>query len=87
MRVAEIPEWIITLVKAMYDNAKSRVRVDCEHSNLFSVNVSVQQGLVLNPLLFFIVLPALSILNWLHIRLLYADGLVIIVEFLEEVMN
>ena len=41
MRVVKIPEWIITLVKAMYDNARSRVRVDCEYSDDFSVNVGV----------------------------------------------
>ena len=52
--VAEIPEWIITLVKSMYNNAKSRVRVDCEYSNVFSVNVDVHQGLILSSFLFFI---------------------------------
>ena len=60
MRVVKIPEWIITLVKAMYVNARSRVKVDCEYSDVFSVIVGVHQGSVLSPLLFLIVLEALS---------------------------
>ena len=34
MRVVKIPDWIITLVKAMYD-VRSRVRVDCEYAMCF----------------------------------------------------
>ena len=40
----------------MYDNAESRVRVDCKYSDVYSVKVGVHQG----PLLFLIVFEALS---------------------------
>ena len=49
-----------TKVKPMCGNAKSKLRVDCEYSDVFSVNVCVHHGSVLSPLLFFIVLEALS---------------------------
>ena len=89
MRVVKIPEWIITLVKAMYDNARSRVRVDCEYSDVFSVNVGVHEGSVLSPLLFLIVLEALSreFRTGCPWEFLYADDLAIVAETLDEVKN
>ena len=36
MKVMDISEWIITLVKATYGNVKSKDRVDCECNNVFS---------------------------------------------------
>ena len=47
MRVIDIPELIITLVKAKYDNVKSREKVDCECNNVFYVDISVHQCFVL----------------------------------------
>ena len=89
MRVVKILEWIITLVKAMYGNARSRVRVDCEYSDRFSVNVGVHHGSVLSPLLFLIVLEALSheFRTGCPWEFLYADNLAIVAETLDEVMN
>lgn len=37
MKVVEILEWIITLVKATHNNAKNRVRLDCEYSDVFQL--------------------------------------------------
>ena len=51
---------IVRLVQAMYNNARSRVRVGSEYSEEFEVGVGVHQGSVLSPLLFIIVLEALS---------------------------
>ena len=44
---------MITLVKTIYNNAKSRLRVDCEYSDVFSVTADVHLGLVFSPLMFF----------------------------------
>ena len=60
MRKVGVDEWIIRVVQAMYHNARSRVRVDNSFSDEFDVNVGVHQGTVLSPLLFIIVLEALS---------------------------
>ena len=48
------------LVQGMYANARSRVRVGEGYSEEFEVKVGSHQGLVLSPLLFIIVLEALS---------------------------
>ena len=70
----------------MYANAWSCVRVDEGYSKEFEVKVGVHQGSVLSPLLFIIVLEALS--REFRSRVLwedlYADDLVIITESLEE---
>ena len=70
----------------MYANARSRVRVGEGFSKEFEVKVEVHQGSVLSPLLFIIVLEALSRefragVPWED---LYADDLVIIADSLEE---
>ena len=78
-----VDEWIVRLVQGMYSNARSRVRVGEGYSDEFEVKVGVHQGSVLSPLLFIIVLEALSRefrcgVPWGD---LYADDLVIIAEY------
>ena len=70
----------------MYANARSHVRVGEGYSGEFEVKVAVHQGSVLNPLLFIIVLEALSreFPSGVPWEDLYADDLVIIAESLEE---
>ena len=73
------------LVQGMYSNARSRVRVGEGYCEEFEVKVGVHQGSVFSPLLFIIVLEALSRefrcgVQWVD---LYADDL-IIAELLEE---
>ena len=53
-------EWIVWLVQGIYANARSWVRVGEGYSKEFEVKVGVHQGSVLSPLLFIIVLEALS---------------------------
>ena len=70
----------------MYSNARSRVRIGEGYSEEFDVKVGVEQGSVLSPLLFIIVLEALSRefccgVPWED---LYANDLVVIGESMEE---
>ena len=70
------------LVQGMYSNAKSPIHIGEGYSEESEVKVGVHQGSVLSPLLFIIVLEALSHefrcgVPWED---LYADDLVIIAE-------
>ena len=47
MRKLGIDEWVVRLVKVMYDGANSRVRVNGCFSERFEVTVGVHQGTVL----------------------------------------
>ena len=70
---------LINAVKSMYKNAKTSVKVNGVGGRDFPVEVGVHQGSVLSPLLFIIVMEALSKrfdptedCAW---ELLYADAL------------
>ena len=60
LRKLGVEEWIVRLVQEMYPNARYRVPVGEGFSKEFEVKVGVHQGSVLSPLLFIIVLEALS---------------------------
>ena len=86
MRRPGVDEWVIRAVKAMYENAKSCVHVNGQFSDKFNIKVSFHQGAVLSPLLFLIIMEALSRefrvgCPW---ELLYADDPVLIAETLEN---
>ena len=86
MRKLGVEEWLVRLIQSMYANVRSRVRVGDGYSDEFSVLVGVHEGSVLSPLLFIIVLEALSCqfrtgCPW---ELLYADDLVIMAETMHE---
>ena len=74
------------LVQGMYANVRSRVCVGEGYREEFKVKVGVHQGSVLSPLLFIIVLEALSreFRSGIPWEDLYDDDLVIIAESLEE---
>ena len=82
LRSLGVDEWIVTVIQAMYDGATTMVKVNGKLSKGFSVKVGVHQGSVLSPLLFIIVLEALSrtFREGLPMELLYADDLVLVAE-------
>ena len=86
LRSLGVEEWAVRVIQGMYANARSRVRVNGQLSEEFGVQVGVHQGSVLSPLLFILVLEALSreFRTGVPWELLYADDLIIIAETKEE---
>ena len=77
------------MIQVMYQNARSQVRVNNLFSDVFDVQVGVHQGSVLSPLLFIIVLEALSrefctSCPW---EFLYADDLVLLADTMDELLS
>ena len=53
-------EWLVTVIQAMYEKVTTAVKMKDGESDNFEVKVGLHQGSVLSPLLFIIVLEALS---------------------------
>jgi len=82
MRKLAVEEWLVSAVMSMYSGAKTVVRTVYENSKGFEVKVGMNQGSALSPLLFLIVMEAISrefrvALPW---EMLYADDLAVIAE-------
>ena len=60
LRCLGIVEWAVHVTRHMYSNARSRMRVNGQYSEEFGMGVVVHQSFVLSPLLFILVLEALS---------------------------
>ena len=60
MRKVGVEEWVVRVVQVMYENAKSKVRLNEKLSKESNIKVGFHQGTVLSPLLFIIRLEALS---------------------------
>ena len=88
MRTLGVHEWIAQTVQAMYNDPRSRVRINGNFSEQFNVKVGVHQGSVFSHLLFIIVMEALSreFRTGCPWELLYADDLVIIAETKEKLL-
>ena len=81
-----LSEVMVWAVMSLYNGAKTRVRVGSAYSEEFAVKVGVHQGSVLLPLLFAIVVNAIteSARRGVVNELLYADDLVLMSETMED---
>jgi len=89
MRELGVEEWLVSTVMAMYEGVKTVVRTPFGDSESFEVRVGVHQGSVLSPLLFAVVMQAITRstkvgLPW---ELLYADDLVLMAESMDELIS
>jgi len=89
MRKLGVEEWLVSAVMSIYAGAKTVVRTAYSNSDGFEVKVGMHQGSALSPLLFVIVIEALSrefrvALPW---ELLYADDLVVMAETEDDLIK
>ena len=82
LRSLGVEEWAVRVIQGMYMD----VRVNGQYSKEFGVGVGVHLGSVLSPLLFILVLEALSrqFRTGVPWELLYADDLAVMADSLEE---
>ena len=86
LRSLGVDEWAVRDIQGMYTDVKSRVPVNGQYSKEFGLGFGVHQGSVISPLLFMLVLEALSrqLLTGVPREALYADDLVVMADSLEE---
>ena len=84
-----VDEWIVSVIRAMYEDATTKVRLNGRVSKAFTVKVVVHQRSVPSLLLLIIVLEALfrEFREGLPMELLYADDLVLMAESKELLME
>ena len=89
LRYLGVDERTVSVIRAMYEDATTKVRLNGRESDAYSVKVGVHQGSVLSPLLFIIVWEALSreFKEGLPMEFLYADDLVLMAESEELLME
>ena len=85
MRKLGVEEWLVSAVISMYTGAKTVFRTVYGNSKGFEVKVGTHQGSALNPLLFVIVMEAIS--REFRVALLYVDDLAVIAETEEELIK
>ena len=89
MHNLEVEEWLVSAVMSMYTGAKTVVRTVYGDSKCFEVKDGMYQGSALSPLLFVMVMEAISTefrvaLPW---ELLYADDLIAIAETEDDLIK
>jgi len=79
LRRKGISEKIVRIIKSMYDGARTTVRSGAGGTSWFEIRVGVHQGSCLSPLLFIIVMDAVSeaIKREVPWDMLYADDLIV----------
>ena len=89
LRELGVEESIVCVIKSMYDDSTAAVKLKNGVSERFEVKVGVHQGSVLSPLLFIIVLEALTrkCRKGLPYELLFADDLILMAEFMELLLQ
>ena len=89
LRTSHVEEWLVDAVMALFEDANTVVRTSEGDTNCFFVKVGVHQGSVLSPLLFAIVMDAVTRttregLPW---EILYADDLVLMADSEDKLMT
>jgi len=89
MHTLGVEEWFVSSIMSMYTGAKTAVRTVYGNSNGFEVKVGMHQGSALSPLLFVVVMEALSreFRIALPRELLYADDMVVIAEAEDDIIK
>ena len=88
LRQPGVDECIVPVIESMYDGALTSVKLGVSECVEFAVKFSVHQGWVFSPLLFIIILEALSKIQvGLPWELFYADDLTLLAESTEELLE
>src|SRR6266516_2254260 len=82
LRRVGVDEWIVKVIKSMYEGVTTSVKMNGEESPNFEVKVGIHQGSVLSPMLFNIVMQAIAdnFKKGLPWGLPYEDDLVLLAE-------
>src|SRR2546425_5032911 len=82
LRDAGVEEWMVNVIKSLYEGFTTAVKRNVEESESFEIKVGVHQGSVLSPILFNIVMQAVAdnFKKGLPWELLCADDLVLLAE-------
>ena len=89
LRYLGVGDGFIQVIKSMYHGVKTAIKFKGGETRFFEVKVGVHQGSVLSPLLFIIVLEALSrrFRDGLPLELLYADDLALVADSKMELVK
>ena len=90
LRSMGVPEAEVRMVEGMYEKSTARVVVGEGASEEFEVNIGLEKGSVLSPLLFISVLDLISrktVMKDAMMKLLYADDLALVANGKQELQE